>query len=219
MSGAGPGDDEARWRTEHHLDAGAGGPLVGPWLRLVTAAARPLARRGVAPDLLTAAGVVAALAAVPVALAGGRWTLLVAALVLLTAAMDGLDGAVARLREHRSRWGGVVDATADRFSEAAFGLVLWVLGAPAALVVAAVAGTTVLEYARERAAATGAADAVVLTVAERPTRVIVTLMFALAAGVLPHQAAALATTGAFVWLATALVGAVQLVVGWGRLPR
>ncbi|MFP5345817.1 MAG: CDP-alcohol phosphatidyltransferase family protein [Actinomycetes bacterium] len=208
---------EDRWRRVHRLGATAGGPLVPAWLAVVQALARPLARRGVPPTGLTVAGLVLACLAAVVALVHARWALLAGALVLASGLADALDGAVALLRDRPSRWGAVLDAGADRLSELAFAGVLWGLGADARWPAAAMAASWWLEYLRERASSTVSGAPVVVTVGEKPTRVVVVAMFALAADAVPHAAAAWATAGAAVWLLASVVGLVQLGLAWGRL--
>ena len=66
----------SRWSDLHGGASNAG--LVGVWLRLAYALARPLARIGTGPNTVTVAGLLVALAAVPVAASGGRWLLLAA---------------------------------------------------------------------------------------------------------------------------------------------
>jgi len=97
--------------------------LVRGWLRVVHQLATPLSRLHVPPNLITAAGVVAAAIAVltvrPVS----------AALVLLTAVCDGVDGAVAIQRGRSSNHGALIDHSADRVTDVLFALVLWQAGA------------------------------------------------------------------------------------------
>ncbi len=72
------------------------------------------------------------------------------------------------------------------------------------------------EYLRARAAAAGMTEVGVVTVWERPTRVIVTATFLAAAAVLGDPWPAL---GAWAWVGLGLVGFVQLaVVVRRRLP-
>jgi CDP-diacylglycerol--glycerol-3-phosphate 3-phosphatidyltransferase len=227
------GDDfAAAWRRGHGLEPDGGGRLVTGWLRLVGTLARPLARAGVPPSAITLAGLALAVVALLPALAGradrGGWLLLVPLLVALSALADGLDGAVAITTGTASRRGALLDAGCDRVAEAAFGAVLWVLGAPVTLAIAAVGTSWLLEYLRERAHAigssgsagpTGPADrpAVVLTVGERPTRVVITVMFSLGAALWPASSGAWAGTGA---ASSALLGAaslVQFLASSGRL--
>jgi len=129
----------------------------------------PLCRLHVPPDAITAAGVVAAAAAVVTARP------LSAALVLLTAICDGLDGAVAIQRPHRSGHGALIDHTADRITDVLFALALWHAGANAWVAVADVVVVLGYEAARSRARRRRATGALV-TAGERPIRVALTVL-------------------------------------------
>ncbi|GLZ40539.1 CDP-alcohol phosphatidyltransferase family protein [Actinokineospora sp. NBRC 105648] len=207
----------AGWSRLHGVDV-SGSPVVVGWLRLVHACARPVRR--VPPDVLSAIGVLCAAGAVAVAAAGGRWPLLAALLVVLTGLLDGLDGAVALLTGRARPLGAVVDAVADRLGDMAFVGVLVVLGAPAWWCAAVAAAVLLHEYARARAQGAGMTGAGAVTVAERPTRVIVTTVVAVGAGVFPGGAPgpgwAWGLVGAVTWSALAAVGLVQLAVGIKR---
>ena len=72
-----------RWAPLHGGYEPRPGSLAHRWLSLAYAAARPLAARGVAPDLLTAWGVLVSAAVAAIAAAGGRWPLAAAAVVQL----------------------------------------------------------------------------------------------------------------------------------------
>ena len=200
-----------RWGTLHGLDPRTS-PLVRGWLRLSYTAARPLAAARVAPDALTLAGLVVAVAVVPLAAAGGRWPLLAVPVVVLSGLVDSLDGAVAVMTGRTSRWGFVLDSVVDRVSDAAYVVALWALGAPGWLAVVAGGLTGLQEYARARAAAAGLDDVGVVTVSERPTRVIGTAMFCLGAGLYPSAAAGWGTAGVGLGALAGLVGLTQLLV-------
>lgn len=197
----------ARW-SELHGQVPARG-LVGGWLSLTYAAARPLAARGITPNLITALAVVLAWGAVLAAWQGGPFA--AAALVAVSALADGIDGAVAVAAGRETRWGFVVDSVADRVSDAAFLLTLWVVGAPAGLCVAAGGALVALEYTRARAGNAGMHEIGIVTVGERPTRVIVTAMFLLGAGVLRSSSGLIAALGAGGVLGVSLFGWLQLM--------
>ena len=189
--------------------------LVGGWLAVAHAAGRPLAAARVPPDAVTAAGLaVAALALWPAA-AGGRWVLAAASLVVVSALLDGVDGTVAILTGRVTRWGYVLDSACDRVADACFVGALWLAGAPGPLCAAAGTAAFLLEYLRARAAAAGLPEVGVVTVGERPTRVIVTAMFLLGAGVYPGAAGGWATAGAAATLTVGVAGLGQL----GRVVR
>lgn len=212
-------DPVAGWSRLHGEDVSGNRVVVG-WLRLVhrLAAGRALGR--VPPDALSVAAVVAAGGAVAVVAAGSWWPLAAAVLVVAAGVLDGLDGAVA-LRTGRARpLGAVVDAVADRVADLCLVGVLVVLGAPPWLGAALGAAVFLHEYARARAQGVGMGSAGAVTVAERPTRVIVTVVACVGAGLLP---AGTPGTGwswgvvcALVWSGCALAGGVQLSVGLRR---
>lgn len=186
--------------------------LVVRWLRFVHPLAAGVARAGLGPDALTLAALTTAVAVTVPAVLGGRWALLAAALVAVSAVLDALDGAVAVLTGRVTRRGAVLDATCDRVAEAAFGAALWLLGAPPPVAVAAVAVGWLHEYLRARASAAGMSGVGRITVAERPTRVIVAAMFLFGAGLFPAAAPGWVAAGALVWSLSGMVGLAQLVL-------
>jgi CDP-diacylglycerol--glycerol-3-phosphate 3-phosphatidyltransferase len=217
-----PGEHRADgqdWSTLHgglHPSA-----LVRLWLRGVQglAATGPVSR--VPPDVLSAAGVAALAAAATVA---GRWPLLTAALVVLAGVLDGLDGAVA-LHTGRARpLGAVVDALADRLGDLLLAATLAVLGAPVGWCAAAGVLTFLHEYLRARATAAGMPGVGPVTVAERPTRLVLAAVAALGTaaspGGTPWTGWGWATVCAVGWVAVGAVGFVHLAVGVARtIPR
>ena len=146
---------------------------VSGWVRLTHRCAAPLARRGVPPDVVTLTGLALSVP-VPV-LAGlpGAWPLAATLLLVVSALVDGLDGAVAAQQGSSSAWGEVLDPLADRCSDLLALLALVVLGAPVWLCVAVGALTLLHESVRSSARAAGLDGIGALTVWERPSRVIV----------------------------------------------
>lgn len=135
-----------------------------------------LAGLGLTPNALTVIGValniaVAVVIAIGQAQVGG-------ALLLVASAFDMLDGAVARATGSSSRFGGFLDSTLDRYSEAVVygGVLIYLLNRPedaktgAILVFLSSAGALLISYARARAEAAGYTASVGL--AARPERVI-----------------------------------------------
>ena len=179
--------DRAAYLDQWSLLHGGARPagVVGGWLRVVHAVATPMVRLRVPPDVVTLLGL--AVSATAPALAGqGRMGLVAAALVVfLSGLVDSLDGAVAVMTGRVTRWGAVLDAVADRISDALFVAALWVAGAPGSACLAAVALAWLHEYVRARAGAAGMLGVGTLTVGERPTRVIVVGMSLLAAASRP----------------------------------
>jgi phosphatidylglycerophosphate synthase len=193
------------------------------WLRGVQRLATgPVAR--VPPDALSIAGVAVGATATAVAGVGGRWPLAAAALVVLVGVLDGLDGAVA-LHTGRARpLGAVVDAVADRIGDLLLAATLVVLGAPWGWCAAAVALALLHEYLRARANAAGMPGVGAVTVAERPTRLVLVALACLGAGALPAGAPltgwSWATVSAVTWVVVGLVGFLHLAVAVARnTPR
>lgn len=199
-----------QWSTGHGRARPTG--VVGGWLTVVHAVASPLARRAVPPDAVTGAGLLVACSAPLLAGRGAGGVLLAALVIALSGLIDSLDGAVAVMTGRTSSWGAVLDGVADRVSEAAFVATLWVVGAPGELCVAAVALGWLQEYARARAGAAGMTEVGVLTVNERPTRVIVVVMFSLASVARPGDDPGWATLGAAALVVLGMIGLTQLLV-------
>lgn len=127
--------------------------------RLTDPLGQALARTGITPNMITAVGLAGAVgAAVLVArgsfLAGGI-------LMLAAAALDLLDGMVARASGRVTAFGGVFDSVCDRLSEAAvLGGLLFRLSSEGkreevVLAFAAVVGSLLVSYLRARAEAAG----------------------------------------------------------------
>jgi phosphatidylglycerophosphate synthase len=197
------------WQALHGGYDPRGNPLVRWWLSLSYAVARPFAAARVSPDLVTVLAVLLAAAALGPAAAGGWWLLLAAALVVLSGLLDNVDGAVAVLTGRATPWGAVLDAVADRIADLLLLVTLLLAGAP--VVACALGGALMflLEYLRARVAAAGLTDVGVVTVWERPTRVIVTAAFLVAGAVVGDPWPAL---GAWAWVGLGAVGLVQLAV-------
>jgi phosphatidylglycerophosphate synthase len=204
------------WQALHGDYDPRGNPLVRWWLSLSYAVARPLAVARVSPDLVTLLAVLLAAAALGPTAAGGWWLLLAAAMVVLSGLLDNVDGAVAVLTGRATPWGAVLDAVADRVADLLFLAALLLAGAP--VVACALGGALMflLEYLRARAAAAGLTDVGVVTVWERPTRVIVTAAFLVAGAVVGDPWPAL---GAWAWVGLGAVGLVQLAVAVRRRLR
>ncbi len=205
-----------RWRALHHGYDPTGRPLVTGWLTVMYDAAAPLARRGVSPDLITFASGDLALAVWLVAIPGGRWPLLSALLLAGSAALDGLDGAVAVVSERESTRGARLDRLVDRVSDLCFVAALLVIGAPAALAIAAGVGLLGFEGLRSWWSRAGRAGLGVVTVGERPTRLVLCGLALAVAGLLPPRAADVAGTAAAAVAALCALSVVQLALALRR---
>jgi CDP-diacylglycerol--glycerol-3-phosphate 3-phosphatidyltransferase len=201
------------WREVHGLEPHRMvGGFVEAYLRLPHMLARPLARCGISPDLVTLVGLLVAAASIPAYLAGGRWLLGAGLAVLGSGLCDQLDGAVAVLQRRTTPFGAVWDSTVDRLCD------LVLLVGPAAWLLRDVGGSVassatwglvaggallfLLEYVRARSQAVGYIDAQVVTPAERPTRVVLAAAAGLVSGALLAGGAEARTAG-LVWAVTA----------------
>ena len=206
----------ASWSDLHGGYDPGSSRFVGPWLSLVYLCARPLAAVRVPPDLLTGLGLVLAGLVAWLARAGDVWLFGGVVLVVASGLVDSLDGAVAVLTGRATAFGAVLDSVADRCSDLLYLVALWAVGAPVAVCVLGGVLMMVLEYTRARAAAGGMTEIGVVTVWERPTRVVVTAAFLLGAGIYrghsAGSAAAWATWAAWVWAGLGVVGLAQLLL-------
>jgi CDP-diacylglycerol--glycerol-3-phosphate 3-phosphatidyltransferase len=201
-----------RWSRLHGGYDPRASRLTGAYLAVVYAVARPVAATRIPPDLVTLLGVGFCGLVVWVASLGGRWPILAFALVAVSGLVDSLDGAVAVLTDRVTRWGYVWDSVADRVSDGLYLVALWLLGAEAWVCVAAGSLMLLQEYARARAVAGGMDDIGVVTVWERPTRVITTAMFLLGCGIYPAASEGWARAGSYAWLVLGAVGLAQLLL-------
>lgn len=161
-----------KWQPLHGGVDPRGNPWLRGWLSMGYAIARPMARRGVHPDVLTISTIWLACAVIVVASFGGRWQILAGWLLVLSGLGDTLDGAVAVATDRTSKWGYVLDSAVDRVNDVLYLVAVWVVGAPLWLCI--VVGVTVflLEYVRARAGNAGGSEVGRVTVGERAMRVI-----------------------------------------------
>lgn len=196
----------SRW----HGGAATDTALVRSWLSLAYALAR--ATRRLPPLAATALGLVVAAAAVLPAWAGGAWLLAAGVLVGLSGLLDSLDGALAIAGGRASRRGFVLDSVVDRLTEAAYAGALFAAGAPGRLAVAFGALCWLPDYLRARAGQAGVSETGALSVWERPTRVILTGLTLIGAGVVAGlgDGRLVVTGGAAVGAALGAIGVAQL---------
>lgn len=157
-------------------------------------------RLRVPPIVITVAG---ALLAVDALLFASRWPWGALGLVLASVVCDAVDGPVAARLGLVSPHGAVADLVADRVSDTAFALVLWRCGAPLWTAVVAAGAALALEGLRH-----AVRRPAVITVAERPTRVVCTVLACASAGV--SAVTWPAAVCAAVWIALHAIALVQL---------
>lgn len=194
------------WKVQHNA------PDVDPRTSVVLRSflsgtyrlSRPIARLGIGPTWITAGGLAVAVVAFGLS---ARFAIAAGLLILISALVDGVDGCVAALTGRATKLGFVADSVADRVADALFLSSLVHAGGSAPIAVGAMGAVMLLEYTRARAGNAGLGEIGVVTIGERPTRVIACVVGLLASRV---DARAL---NASLWLIafTAGVGFAQLI--------
>lgn len=208
-----------RWSAAHDGYDAASTRFVRGWLALVHRLARPFAQAGVLPDVLTAWTLWSALVVVALTARGGGWAVTAAVLLIASGLGDAFDGAVAVLTGRETAWGYVLDSVVDRVNDALYLVAAWIAGAPGWLAVAGGTAFGLLEYLRARAGNAGADHAAVITVGERPQRIICCAIAVGLSGLLPARAGDVAGYSVTVLLVLSVVGVAQLTVAVYRQLR
>ncbi len=202
-----------RWQVLHGgYDPRTGNPFLRGWLSMVFVIARPLARRGVQPDVVTLSSVWFAGLVLVLCEVGGRWWIAAGWLLVASGLFDTLDGCVAVLEERTTRWGYVLDSAVDRVNDALYLVCLVVVGCPLELAAALGFSFFFLEYLRARSGNAGGDEVGRVTVAERPTRVILLSASIHFSGVFLGLSDVLPVLGPAVLLALTVVSIGQLAV-------
>ena len=203
----------AQWSVLHGgYDPMSGSVFLRGWLSVVWWLCRPLAQRGIQPDVLTVCSVWLALTMFVPAEAGGRWLLLAGLILVLSGLFDSLDGCVAVLQGRSTSWGYVLDSVVDRVNDALFLVVVVLAGAPLRLAVACGFLCFLLEYLRARAGNAGSDAVGRITVGERPNRVIFLAAGLLVAGAFVQHHALAALVALTTLTALTALGIVQLAI-------
>ena len=206
-----------RWQELHGgYDPRTATVWVRFWLTLVYRIGRPLARRGVQPDVVTLSSVWFALAVFVPASEGGYWPMLAGWVLVASGLFDTLDGCVAVLEKRTTKWGYVLDSLVDRVNDVIYLAAVVSVGAPLELAIACGVGFFLLEYARARAGNAGGDEVGTVTVGERPMRVIFLSASIHFGGVFVAHAETVSTVGMSVLAAFTAVGLVQLFVAVRR---
>ena len=207
----------ARWSVLHGgYDPTTGSRLLLGWLSMVCWLARPLARRGIHPDLLTVSSIWLALTALLPAQAGGRWLLLACLVLVASGLLDSLDGCVAVLQDRTTAWGYVLDSVVDRVNDAIFLAAVVIAGAPLGLAVGCGFLCFLLEYLRARAGNATTGEISLITVGERPNRVIFLAAALLVGGLFVQHQALAGLVGLSALTGLTAVGLLQLAMAVRR---
>ena len=206
-----------KWSVLHGgYNPRTGNPWLRGWLTMVYAIARPLARRGIQPDVLTISAIWLAGAVFVPADIGGRWAMLAGWTLVASGLFDTLDGCVAVLEDRTTRWGYVLDSAVDRVNDVIYLAAVISVGAPPELALACGFGFFFMEYVRARAGNAGGDEVGRITIAERPNRVIFLSASIHFGGVFLDHRELVATVGLSVITAMTAVAIVQLLVAVRR---
>lgn len=201
-----------RWAATHGgLDPRTSLP-VQFWLTITYVLAKPLVALRLSPDAVTLLGVAVAIC-VPWFVVRDQIAV-ASALAILAGVLDNLDGAVAVMSERTSDWGYVLDSVADRVGDTALLVGLGLAADNPWPAVAAAFLAFLQEYIRARAGVVGFTEIGVISLSERPTRVLIVAMFLLATAV---QGPLWAQLGGWLALALSIVGIGQ--VAWAVRSR
>ncbi len=206
-----------RWSVLHGgYDPRSGSRWLRGWLTMVYVIARPLARRGVQPDVLTISSIWLAGAVFVPAAAGGRWAMLAGWVLVASGLFDTLDGCVAVLEDRTTRWGYVLDSAVDRINDAIYLAAVVSVGAPIELAIVCGFLFFFLEYVRARAGNAGGDEVGKVTLGERPNRVIFLSASIHFGGVFLGSRELVATTGMALITVLTLIAVGQLLVAVRR---
>ena len=190
----------AEW-SKIHGNARVSG-IVKAWLTISFWVTRPLALLRVSPNFLSVASIL--VGAAFIWKIESNWSAL---LLVLSLALDGIDGTLAMTTGKTSRFGALLDSVADRLVESLWAYGLYLLGAPWQIVTVAWLASYLQEYLRARAGGLGIQEVVVVTFAERPVRASL-IFIALIANLLGIE---LIVEVAFIWAALQTISAVTLL--------
>lgn len=204
-------DYESAWSTLH----GEAQPsaMIRVWLRFMFVITTPLLR--ISPNTVTLGSGLFAVGLAALARESALYWL-VAIGIFLLGILDGVDGVLAVRRNQVTAWGAFLDSIIDRLVDVAIAVMLVAAGADPLAVMIAVTLTLVHEYMRARAASVGYRLIGVVSVAEKPTRIILGLIAFTACSVVPGRADVFTTISAWVWLLLALIGVTQLFVSYRK---
>ena len=190
----------AEW-SKIHGNARVSG-IVKAWLTISFWVTRPLALLRVSPNFLSVASIL--VGAAFIWKIESNWSAL---LLVLSLALDGIDGTLAITTGKTSRFGALLDSVADRLVESLWAYGLYLLGAPWQIVTVAWLASYLQEYLRARAGGLGIQEVVVVTFAERPVRASL-IFIALIANLLGIE---LIVEVAFIWAALQTISAITLL--------
>ena len=153
----------AEW-SRIHGDAKVSG-IVRSWLKVSYWLTRPLVAARISPNLLSLTAIL--MGAAFLFSIDSNWSAL---FLVISLALDGIDGTLAITTRKTSKFGALLDSVSDRVVESCWAFGLYLLGAPWQIVGVAWITAFLQEYLRARAGGLGIKEVLIVTVAERPVR-------------------------------------------------
>ena len=153
----------AEW-SRIHGDAKVSG-IVRSWLKVSYWLTRPLVAARISPNFLSLTAIL--MGAAFLFSIDSNWSAL---FLVISLALDGIDGTLAITTGKTSKFGALLDSVSDRVVESCWAFGLYLLGAPWQIVGFAWIAAFLQEYLRARAGGLGINEVLIVTVAERPVR-------------------------------------------------
>lgn len=197
----------AMWSQLHGSATPTG--LVRIWLRCAFFLTTPLVRLN--PNWITGSALLVMAAAIWLVSGTNPQYALAGVMIFAVGLIDSFDGMVAVRSSRISSWGAFLDAIVDRFIDVGVGFIFVALGAPIVLVLVTLSIALIHEYLRARAGGLGHHEVGVVTIAEKPTRIALAVMFLFACAARPSDSQLLAVIGVTVWLILGIFGFVHLM--------
>ena len=194
----------AAWQASHDAPAMK---VISIFLTIVFYVSTFFIKLKLKPNHITILGGLVGLTAA--ALFAAEFWLLAAFVAVLSSLLDGVDGAVAEITGQKSKFGALLDVTIDRIVEISLILVLTAAGASFESVTSAALAILILEYIRTKANSLGITGPGKITIAERPTRVVMFAMLSVGVWVIGLDNLLL-TIGAWTLTALTAIGVIQL---------
>lgn len=194
----------SRWRSTHSAPELK---VIAGFLSLVYFLAMFFIKLKLKPNHVTIIGGVVGISAA--ALTANEFWLLAGFVAIFSSFLDGVDGAIAELTEAKSKFGGVLDAVVDRIVEISWFMAFIAVGGNVIAAICATLLILIMEYLRTKANSLGIVGAGSITIAERPTRVIMFAMLNLGVHIIGNENQVL-TIGLWTTAAITLFASVQL---------
>ena len=153
----------AEW-SRIHGDAKVSG-IVRSWLKVSYWLTRPLVAARISPNFLSLTAIL--MGAAFLFSIDSNWSAL---FLVISLALDGIDGTLAITTGKTSKFGALLDSVSDRVVESCWAFGLYLLGTPWQIVGFAWIAAFLQEYLRARAGGLGINEVLIVTVAERPVR-------------------------------------------------